>query len=145
MLEVLALQQVLFGKVEGVGKWPILVELSPLRGPLGRAERHHIASNECLWENVRHHHAGSLLRPDSRYQIESATEGQYAALQHQLLTKTSSKLGRKAALLDPQVMTGVEMQREGSTACLWQWLNPSSAFAKNHTRLCVGVCCLGKS
>ncbi len=37
-----------------------MVELSLETGSSGRVQRHHIASNECLWEAERRHHFGSF-------------------------------------------------------------------------------------
>lgn len=108
MLGVLAHQQVLAGKAEE-GGWATKVELSPERGPSGSGERHHIASSECLWGYVRHYHVGSLLVGDSRYQIDSAFEGEQAALQVGPLIETSPRGGTKVTLSDPQMVTPVEI------------------------------------
>lgn len=66
-----------------------MVELHPETGQSRRAEQHHIASNECLWEDVRHHHVGSRWGSEPRYQIGSEFEGEQVALQVRPLTETS--------------------------------------------------------
>lgn len=108
MLAVLALQQVPAGKAEE-GEWATKAELSPERGPSGSAERHRIASSECLWGYVRHYHVGSLLVGDSRYQIDSACEEEQAALQVGPLIETCSRWGTNVTLSDPQMVTPVEI------------------------------------
>ena len=52
-----ALRQVHVGKAEERGMWAMGVKDSLDREPSGSAQRHHIASSECL---LRHHHVGSL-------------------------------------------------------------------------------------
>ena len=72
-LRVLALQQILAGKVEEDAR-AILVRPSHATGKSKDSEQHHIASSKCLMGDMRHDHVGYLWGMESKYQIDSAFE-----------------------------------------------------------------------
>ena len=109
MLGVLALRRVLVWRV-GKDLRTIAVETSLERRPFRRTEWHHIANNDCLWEDVQHHHLGSLWGADSRYQIDSELEGRRGVFHMSLPTTTFAKKGKKRDLLNPQMVKSMEIE-----------------------------------
>lgn len=86
-----------------------MAELFSQKGRDWRAEQHHIASNECWWEDMSHHHVEYLWGPDSKYQSDSELEAEKVVLRVLLPTTTFSSQGIEALLLNSQRVASVEV------------------------------------